>query len=156
MTTKHHPDGFRTSYICIVTLSNYNSAHLCQYPILTFTHTNISFQIVFLLLAIGQTVRMHPCTLKLLHIHVQHVCLSTKGTFQLLQFWRNKGGKGWSETRKKQTPQFVKGGAGRHCFICDIAELKDSSHFIYLNKALNRVPEYSSLSDPRFPVSCYN
>lgn len=52
------------------------------------------------------TVRMHPCTLKLLHIHVQHVYLSTKGTFQLLQFWE----KGWGETTKKQTPQFLRRG----------------------------------------------
>lgn len=70
-----------------------------------------SFQIVFLLLAIGATVRMHLCTLKFLHIYVQHVYLATKGMFHLLEYWGNKGGKGRGETKKK-TPQFVRGVGG--------------------------------------------
>lgn len=150
MASEYHITVFYTMQLQFCTPMQISNSDIYPYEqsvdILKF-----HFKLFFCCWQLGQVI-MHPCTLKLLHIHAQHLYLSTKGTYQLLQFWRKKGGKRWSQTRKKQ-----RRGRGRgQCFICDIAELKDSSHFLYLNEFLNKAPEYSSLSDSRFPVSCHN
>lgn len=93
----------------------------------------------------------HPCTLKLLHIHVQHMHLSIKLSFQLVWFWGNKGGRG--RKKQNQTPKPVRGP-----IILSVIQLTSKTvHISFLwTKFWQEAPEYSNLSDLKLPISCYN
>lgn len=151
MISKHHPDGLRTTYNCIVMLFNYVFARnwiFCIYANIQMWHLSIqivkwcskfNFKLLFCCWRWGAVMRTHPCTLNLLHIHVQRMHLSTKWIFSWFDFEETRrGGEGGRATNDQKTNPPVCKGA--HFIVCDTVDLKDSSHFPSLNKVLTWGP----------------
>lgn len=119
MTTKHHPDGFGTSCNYIVTLSNYNFAHLCKYSTLTFTHMNSQlilfkfyFELFFCCWQLGQRWECVPIPWNFFTSMFSICIWPLRELFSYFNFKETRVGRGGVKQGKSK-PHSLFGGAGQ-------------------------------------------